>query len=135
APVDDLSHAARYGIDPAPLVRELLRAWVLTGLRVAAFHADIHAGNLLVLKDGRLGMLDWGIVARMDETNHRLFRRLAEASLGREEAWEEIADVMAEVQGPGLKALDLTDAEIRRFVRTAMEPVLIKPLSEVSMAS
>lgn len=135
APVDDLSHATHYGIDPAPLVRQLLRAWVLTGLRVAAFHADIHAGNLLVLKDGRLGMLDWGIVAQLDETNHRLFRRLAEASLGREEAWEEIADVMAEVQGPGLKALNLTDAEIRRFVRTMMEPVLVKPLSEVSMAS
>ena len=29
APLDDLSHARDLGVDPAPLVRELLKAWVL----------------------------------------------------------------------------------------------------------
>lgn len=24
------------------------------------FHADVHAGNLLVLKDGRIGFIDFG---------------------------------------------------------------------------
>ncbi|MEN6556902.1 MAG: AarF/UbiB family protein, partial [Thermoguttaceae bacterium] len=31
------------------------------------YHADPHPGNLLVLPDGRLGMLDCGMVGRMDE--------------------------------------------------------------------
>ncbi len=32
------------------------------------FHADPHLGNLLLLKDGRLGILDFGMVGRIDET-------------------------------------------------------------------
>ena len=134
APLDDLTHAEALGIDPAPLVRELLKAWVLTGLRVGAFHADIHAGNLLLLRDGRLGMIDWGIVARMDEASRRMFRRLCEASVGVEEAWADIAELMIEVNGPGLYALGLTDEQIHSFARATFEPVLTQPLREVSMA-
>eukprot|EP00913_Durusdinium_trenchii_P002537 g2346.t1 len=29
------------------------------------FHADVHAGNLLVLQDGRVGFIDFGIVGRI----------------------------------------------------------------------
>ncbi|TWT82981.1 putative protein kinase UbiB [Planctomycetes bacterium CA13] len=32
------------------------------------FHADPHLGNLLLLDDGRLGILDFGMVGRIDET-------------------------------------------------------------------
>jgi predicted unusual protein kinase regulating ubiquinone biosynthesis (AarF/ABC1/UbiB family) len=133
APIDDLAHAQSLGIDPTPLVRELLKAWVLTGLRVGAFHADIHAGNLLLLRDGRLGMLDWGIVARMDDESRRIFRRLCQASLGMEWAWKDIGEMMIETNGVGLRALGLTDEQIHHFARETFEPVLTKPLSEVSM--
>jgi predicted unusual protein kinase regulating ubiquinone biosynthesis (AarF/ABC1/UbiB family) len=133
APLDDLEHATALGADPAELVRELLKAWVLTGLRVGAFHADIHAGNLLLLHDGRLGMVDWGIVARMDGDSQRMFRSLCEASVGIESAWADIAEMMIHVNGPALYALGLTDDDIHRFARATFEPVLTKPLSEVSM--
>src|SRR4029079_12144479 len=36
-PIDALAEAGAHGIDPAPLVRELLRAWVLTALRAGVF--------------------------------------------------------------------------------------------------
>ena len=32
------------------------------------FHADPHMGNLLLLDDGRLGILDFGMTGRIDET-------------------------------------------------------------------
>lgn len=133
-PLDDASYARTFRLDPAPLVRELMRAWVLTGLRANAFHADIHAGNLLLLRDGRLGMLDWGIIARMDAQSARMLRSVCEAVAGNEEAWDEIGEVMAEVNGPSFRALGLTDDDIRRFGRATFEPVLTKPLTEVSMA-
>jgi ubiquinone biosynthesis protein len=33
----------------------------------ALFHADPHAGNLLWTTDGRLGLLDWSLVGRLDK--------------------------------------------------------------------
>lgn len=34
-------------------------------LACETFHADVHAGNLWVLRDGRIGFLDFGIVGRI----------------------------------------------------------------------
>ena len=107
---------------------------MLTAIRVAAFHADIHAGNLLLLEDGRLGMIDWGIVSRMEGEAYQMFRALCEASTGREEAWDEMGDVMLRINGPSLRALGLSDGEIRHLVRSMFEPVLVQPLRDVSMA-
>jgi hypothetical protein len=41
--------------------------------------------------------------------------------------------MMIETNGAGLRALGLTDNQIHHFARETFEPVLTKPLSEVSM--
>ena len=35
------------------------------------FHGDVHAGNLMMLDDGALGFLDFGIVGRFDQRTRR----------------------------------------------------------------
>lgn len=135
-PVDDLTAAEELGVDPAPLIGDLLRAWVLCALGPGVFHADIHAGNLLVLRDGRLGVLDWGIVARLEHDSQQLFRSLVEASLGSDEAWDYIADSVIRAQGAFMEqGYGLSREEIRDMTRQFMEPILTKPMSEVSMAA
>jgi hypothetical protein len=124
------------GLDPKLLIRELLRAWVLTAVHTGTFHADIHAGNLLAMPDGRLGMLDWGIVAQLDVETQILMQKLVEASLGDESAWDTITGTLIKVQGVTLReGLGLSDDEIHKVVRSMMEPVLTLPLRDVSMAS
>ncbi len=135
-PIDDLATVEKLGLEPRSLIRELLRAWVLTAVHTGTFHADIHAGNLLALRDGRLGMLDWGIVAQLDPETWLLMRKLVEASLGDESAWDAITATLIKVQGTTLReGLGLNDDEIHRVVRAMLEPVLTLPLREVSMAS
>ena len=135
-PVDDLAGAEALGVDPGPLVEELLKAWMLCAMGPGVFHADIHAGNLLVLRDGRLGVLDWGIVARLQEDSQQLFRSLVEAALGSDEAWDYIADSVVRAQGSLMQdGYGLSREEIRDLTRQLMEPVLTKPMSEVSMAA
>ncbi len=135
-PIDDLAMVDKLGLDPRALIRELLRAWVLTAVHTGTFHADIHAGNLLALHDGRLGMLDWGIVAQLDPETQLLMQKLVEASLGDESAWATITATLMKAQGTTLReGMGLTDEEVQRVVRGMMEPILTMPLRDVSMAS
>jgi|SRR5579872_3501886 len=46
------------------LLNEVFRQILITGV----FHADLHPGNIFVTSDGRLGMLDFGSVGRLDES-------------------------------------------------------------------
>lgn len=43
------------------------------------YHADPHGGNVLVLPDGRLGLLDFGMVGRLTDERRREFLELLEA--------------------------------------------------------
>ncbi len=89
--IDDLDAVAELGGDPKPLVRALLDFWFLTGIKHGAFHGDIHAGNLMLLRDGRLGLIDWGIVGVLDDEMHQVFRHFVAAMLGDASAFAEVA--------------------------------------------
>lgn len=42
-----------------------INAWSLSVDRCSFFHADVHGGNLLLLDDGRVAFIDFGIVGRL----------------------------------------------------------------------
>ncbi|MBX7161686.1 MAG: AarF/ABC1/UbiB kinase family protein [Acidimicrobiia bacterium] len=134
--IDDLAAIEALGHDPRPRVEQLLEAWFITTLRNGVFHGDIHAGNLMVLRDGRVGVLDWGIVGRLDPSTHRFFRRLIEGALGDAAAWDDVADHFVDVYGDVvLTQFGLDQENFRRFVRAQIEPVLALPFGEVSLAA
>ncbi|MFZ0215042.1 MAG: AarF/UbiB family protein [Candidatus Dormiibacterota bacterium] len=56
------------GDDRAELARTLLTTLLEQILDDGFFHADPHAGNLLLLRDRRLGLLDFGSVGRLDRS-------------------------------------------------------------------
>lgn len=135
-PLDAIEDIERMGRDPRPYVRQLLHAWILTADRFRAFHADIHAGNLLMLRSGKLAMLDWGIVCRLDDTNHSLVHAILRASIGEEEAWEGLCDHFMRIQGQSLMdGFGLTEEQGRKLLRNLLEPILTQPVGNVSMSS
>ncbi len=64
--ITDLSPLARIDIDGCALAEDLCRAYLDQILVDGFFHADPHPGNLQVTSDGRLALLDLGMVARVD---------------------------------------------------------------------
>jgi len=134
-PIDDLASIADFDYDPRPVVHQVVQGFLLTAIKWGNFHGDIHAGNLLLMPDGRVGVIDWGIVGRLDADTHHFFRRLIGAALGDETAWTDIAEHIQRVYGPVIKeGLGLEDDQIVGFVRSMMEPVLTRPFGEVSLA-
>jgi aarF domain-containing kinase len=67
APLVDLEGIQRYTSNPEATLITALRTWALSVAENDVFHADVHGGNLLVLEDGRIGFLDFGIVGKFSE--------------------------------------------------------------------
>ena len=87
----DLDSIRKYSKDPEQTLIQALNVWFLSLMACDFFHADVHAGNLLVLEDGRIGFIDFGIVGRiskeiwsgmdllMQGMNAQDYRQMAEA--------------------------------------------------------
>jgi len=63
--VTDLTPVGRTDVDGAALASQLFRAYLDQILVAGFFHADPHPGNVLLTPDGRLVLLDLGMVARV----------------------------------------------------------------------
>lgn len=48
------------------VMNDVLDTWFLSVMMTGQFHADLHAGNLLWLDDGRVAFLDFGLVGKID---------------------------------------------------------------------
>jgi ubiquinone biosynthesis protein len=70
------------GLDRAGLTRALLRSMVYQITEGGVFHADPHPGNVLLLTDGRLALIDFGSVGRLDTQQRSALQNLLLA-LGR----------------------------------------------------
>jgi ubiquinone biosynthesis protein len=86
---------AERGLDRAALAGALLASMLGQVLLHGVFHADPHPGNVLVLADGRLGLLDFGSVGRLDGSLRAALQRLLLAmdrgdSLGASDALLEV---------------------------------------------
>ncbi len=134
-PVDDLAAIESYGFDPAPVVSQTVKGFLMTAIRWGFFHGDVHAGNLILMPDGRIGVIDWGIIGRLDADTHRFFRRVVEAALGDESAWADIAEHTLRVYGNVLEqGLGMGHEELTAFVKATLEPLLRAPFGQVSLA-
>jgi len=65
--------------DPEGTIVTALNVWTTSVMTMPWFHADVHAGNLLVLDDGRVGFIDFGIVGRVGEKTFKAVNDLSVA--------------------------------------------------------
>lgn len=61
------------------LINVLVRLMLQTIFEEGLFHADPHPGNVLVLPDGRLSLLDFGMTGELDEPMRESLKLLLEA--------------------------------------------------------
>jgi predicted unusual protein kinase regulating ubiquinone biosynthesis (AarF/ABC1/UbiB family) len=93
--VTELNPVVLTDIDGPTLAADLVAGYLDQILVAGFFHADPHAGNLLLLDDARLALLDLGQVARLDERMRgRLVRMLLAVAEGKS---GEVASIAAEM--------------------------------------
>jgi ubiquinone biosynthesis protein len=73
---DDLESMQAAGIDTHEVIRIGMTGFTESCMVNGIFHGDLHGGNLFVMTDGRIALLDFGITARMTDLERTAFLRL-----------------------------------------------------------
>ncbi len=66
---------------PGEVLGPAFETWLSSIMGCDLFHADLHAGNLLILADGRVGFIDFGIVGRISEKTRNGVKKLVPAMM------------------------------------------------------
>jgi ubiquinone biosynthesis protein len=72
--VRDTDAIDELGVDRRELAEDLLRCMLQQMLVDAQYHADPHPGNVMVLRDGRLALIDFGAASRIDPLQQTAIR-------------------------------------------------------------
>lgn len=100
-------YAARHPEAMPHTISTLVRLMLQTIFELGLFHADPHPGNVFVLPDGRLSLLDFGMTGDLDEQMRESLVLLLEAVVKRDaraakEAYLEMATASEKVNRAGL---------------------------------
>ncbi|BEV02666.1 ABC1 kinase family protein [Chryseobacterium gambrini] len=74
--VTDTASLLQYNIDPVNISETGLRLFVSQILDYGFFHADPHAGNILVKKDGKVVFIDFGAVGKIPPNDKEVLENL-----------------------------------------------------------
>ena len=108
-----ISPVARLEMDHQALADTLVRAYLKQIVIDGVFHADPHPGNVFVTDDGRLALIDLGMIGRLSpQMQERLLKLLLAISEGR---GEEAADVAVTL---GERLADFNEPGFRRAIGT-----------------
>ena len=127
--INDISALKKAGLNPTDILKKSTNIFMKQTLRDGFFHADMHPGNVLVDKDGKLCIFDFGIVGRLDRKT-KIF--LAEMLLGFLQGdYEKVSDIHFEA---GYIPKDQDRALFAQACRSIGEPIFDLPQSEISIA-
>lgn len=127
--MDRVDEIRRHGIDPEAVAMIGLRSFSRQLMAVGVFHADPHPGNTIVMYDGRVSLVDFGIVGHLDEET---MMQIAHLFLGFAE--HDYDMVMDAFEAAGL--VDPKTIDLRRFrsdLKDLAEPFYGRSLKSIAV--
>jgi ubiquinone biosynthesis protein len=127
--VDQVHTLIENQIDPKEIAMIGLRSLSRQLMEFGFFHADPHPGNTLVMYDGRVSLVDFGIMGYLDEA---MMLQIANVFLGYAEHDYDL--IMEALLDAGLINEDTMDlANFRRDLRQMSEPFYGRSLQTISV--
>ncbi len=131
--VSDAARVAELGIDRQELADRLVHTVVNHMFSHGHYHCDPHPGNVLILADGSIGLIDFGSTGRLDPRQRVALMEMTAAALRGDAAAlldsiEQVADVGQNARDGGLeRALDRLISENVQ----AGKPIDINALNDI----
>lgn len=129
APLTDLTRLDQMGADRSALALAVTRGFLSAALDHGFFHADMHEGNLIYGRDGKLWVVDFGIMGRIGAKERRYLAEILYGFLKRD--YKRVAEVHVEA---GYVPETFSVDEFAQALRAIGEPIFGKPADEISMS-
>jgi len=117
------------GADRSELATSITRGFLAAALDYGFFHADMHEGNLIYGKDGKLWIVDFGIMGRIGHKERRYLAEILYGFLRRD--YRRVAEVHQEA---GYVPERFTIEEFAQALRAIGEPIFGKTADGISMS-
>ncbi len=127
--MDDVAGIVAYGIEPREIAMIGLRSFSRQLMEFGYFHADPHPANTIVMPDGRVGLVDFGITGYIDD---EMMRQIAHLFLGYAE--HDYDMVMEALENAGLVDARTVDLEaFRGDLKDISEPFYGRALQTIAV--
>ena len=93
--ITNVSYMEKHGIDPTEVTKRLFNLFLEQILRSGEFHADPHAGNMMIQQDGTIVLLDFGMVGVITPNQTRSIMKAIQGILLEND--DEILDALEEL--------------------------------------
>ena len=127
--MDRVEEMRAHGIDPKEIAMIGLRSFSRQLMDFGFFHADPHSGNTIVMFDGRVGLVDFGITGYLD---HETMEHIANLFLGyAEHDYDLVMEALMDTELINEKTMDLKN--FRRDLKDTSEPFYGRSLQTISV--
>jgi len=127
--IDQVEVLSAHGIDPKEIAMIGLRAFCRQLMEVGFFHADPHPANTIVMYDGRVSLIDFGITDYLDEET---MLQLANLLLGlSEHDYDMVMEGLLETGMINAETMDLKS--FRMDLKDMCEPFFGRSLQTISV--
>jgi len=127
-PMTDPAAFDRADIDRKSLANDITRGFLSHAIRHGVFHADMHEGNMILTPEGKIALVDFGIIGRIGMTERRFLAEILWGFIRRD--YQRIAEVHFEA---GYVPADKSVGDFAQALRAVGEPIHGKSAEEVSM--
>lgn len=128
-PISDVAGIRAAGIDPAKLVDACAVSFFHQVFRDGFFHADMHPGNMFVLPNGKIAVVDFGIMGRIDQKSRIYLAQILHGFLT--EDYYNLARVHFDA---GFVPPDKSVESFALAMMAIAKPILGRRLSDISVA-
>ncbi len=127
--IDDKAALKRFSHDPDVIIQRCVRGFFQQVFTNGFFHADLHPGNILIDRNGRINLVDFGIMGRIRARDRYFLGEILLALIARDYRRVAILHKRAGYIPP--------DQSIENFTRSIAaigEPIVGKSLDDISLA-
>jgi ubiquinone biosynthesis protein len=126
--IDNVTALRMAGHNPDAVLAKSARALFRQVFQQGFFHADLHPGNMMVLEDGRVAVIDFGITGRLDKKTRLYLAEMLQGFLTGD--YRKVAEIhIAAGLVPATESVDV----FALACRSIGQPILNLPWHEMSV--